>query len=195
MRTPSAVLTVLALALAPAARAETKIAFVDFQRAGMECDEGRALAAALKKERDAKQADLAAKEKEFMAARDDFEKQQGVLSDAVKQQKAAELEKRGLDLQQQVLKATQEVGQREDQASKGVSERLGAVVRELAERDGIQMVLAKQALVYAPDALDITNEVIRKYNAKFPYKGGAVAPAGTKPADAGGKTPPKKPAK
>jgi outer membrane protein len=57
-------------------------------------------------------------------------------------------------------------------------------VREIAEADGVSMVLEKGAgVVYAPPSLDLTNELIRKYNARHPA-GGASKKAEPKPASA-----------
>ncbi len=193
-------LVVLLLALAPAARAETRIAVVDFQRAGTECDEGRAAMAALQKQREDKLKPFKAKQAEFETLRADFEKQASVLSDAVKQQKQADLQKRGEELQQMLMQAQQDLAAQEEEATKGVSDKLNAVIRDVAEKEGIQVVINKAAVVFAPESLDLTNEVIRKYNARFPSKAAAGAatpaaaadpkakpPAKDKPAKSGGK--------
>ncbi len=181
---------VLLLALAPLARAETRVGVVDYQRAAMECDEGKAVTAALKKEMDEKQKQLDAKQQEFGKLRDDFEKQSAVLSDQAKKDKAAELEKRAGEVQQMYIQLQQELGQKEQDATKNMGDRLNSIVREIADGEGLQMVISKAAVVYASGSLDITNEVIRKYNAKYPAKGGAGATGGAKP-PAGGAKPPK----
>ncbi len=174
----SSFLVGLFLALAPAARADTRIGVVDFQRAGTECEEGKAAMAALQKQRDDKLKPFKAKQAEFESLRSDFEKQASVLSDTVKQQKQADLQKRGEELQQMLMQAQQDLAAQEDEVTKGVADRLNAVVREIAEKEGIQVVINKGAVVYAPESLDLTNEVIRKYNVRFPARAGGAAPAG-----------------
>jgi len=175
-------LIALAVGLAPAARAETKIGIVDFQRAGMECDEGKAITAALKKEMEEKQKQLDAKQTEFQTLRADFDKQQALLNDQAKQAKMVELDKRAGELQQMYVQLQQELAAREQEASRGMSDRLNATVKEIADSEGIQVVVNKAAVVYSPPSLDITNEVIRKYNAKYPKK--AEADAAKAPASA-----------
>ncbi len=178
-----------ALALAPAAwAAETRIAVIDFQRAGTDCDEGKAIIAALKKEMEEKQKQLDAKQKAFADMRADYEKQASLMNDQAKQAKVGELEKTAQDLQQTYLQLQREFAEREQEASKGVAQRLRQLVKEVAESGNIQLVVDKPAVVFADSTLDITNEVIRKYNLKFPAKGGVKPAAGTKPAKpAGGK--------
>jgi outer membrane protein len=49
---------------------------------------------------------------------------------------------------------------------------MAAIVRDIAEADGFSIVLEKgSGIVYAPPSLDLTNELVRKYNARYP--GGA----------------------
>ena len=75
--------------------------------------------------------------------------------------------------------------------------RMADIVREIAQADGFTMVFERSeaGLAWAPPSLDLTNEVIRKYNAKFP-SGAAKKPAagGTKPAAAPAASAPAKPA-
>src|SRR6266567_1821281 len=57
--------------------------------------------------------------------------------------------------------------EREREATKGIFDRMAVIVREIAEADGVSMVFEKGAgLVYAPQSSDLTNELIRKYNAR-----------------------------
>lgn len=184
---------VAALVLAPAARAaEPRIAVIDFQKAGVECDEGKAIIATLRKEMEEKQKQLDVKQKAFADMRADFEKQASLMNDQAKQEKASQLEKTAQDLQQTYVQLQQEFASREQEASKGVADRIRGLVKEVAEAGGIQVVVDRPAVVWANGTLDMTNEVIRKYNVKYPAKAGGVKPAGgTKPAGgakpAGGK--------
>jgi outer membrane protein len=188
-------LIALALALAPAARAaETKIGFVDLRRAVSEIEEGKAAMAALKKDFEEKQKQLDAKQTELEGLRAEFEKQQAVLSEQVKQAKAAELDKRMGELRQLYMQLQQDLSAREQEGMKGLLDRMGGLVKEIADAEGFQMVLEKSdaGVVWAQPALDVTNELVRKYNSRYPKGGGAAAPAAPK---ADPKPAPKPPAK
>ncbi len=188
--TLSAVLIPVLVALAPVARADTKIAFVDFERAGNECDEGKAANAALAKAQEEKMKPVKEKQAEFEAMRADFDKQQAVLSADAKQQKGLELQKKSDELQQLYMQAQQDLQQKNMELIRMLGDHVSEVVKEIAEKEGIQVVMNKASLVYAPDAMDLTNEVIRKHNARFPAKGGAATPAAA--ADPKAKPAPKK---
>ena len=170
----------LALLLAAgAARAEVKIGYVDLQRAIREVDEGKAATATLKKDFDEKQKQLDGKKAEFERLKGDFEKQSVVMADAVKKEKAGELDRKAMELQQLFMALQKDLSEREGEVMRGIVDKMAGVVREIAEADGFTMVLERQdaGIVYAPASLDLTNELVRKYNARF----GAGKP-GAKPA-------------
>jgi outer membrane protein len=191
--TPSLRIAALGLALAAApAAAQTKIGYVDLQRALNEVDDGKAAKALLKKDFEEKQRQLDAKKAEFEKLRGDFEKQAVVMSDQAKRDKAAELDKRAMELQQVYQQLQQELMKREQEMTRGIFDKMSAIVREIAEADGFQMIFERSdaGLVYAPPSLDVTNELVRKYNARHP--GGAASPGA--PAAKAKPAPPKAPA-
>jgi outer membrane protein len=188
-RTPK-MLLLLALVAGPAlARADMKLGYVDLQRALNEVEEGKAAKAILKKDFDEKQKQLDVKKAEFDKIQADAEKQAVVMSDAAKKEKAGELDRRARELQGLFVQLQKDLSDREREATKGIFDRMASIVREIAEADGVTMVFEKGAgLVYAPQSLDLTNELIRKYNARHPAGGGSA-----KKADKGeGKAPAKK---
>ena len=184
--------TLVALALVPAlAAAEQKIGFVDLHRALNEVDEGKAATALLRKDFDEKQKQLDAKKAEFDKLQADLEKQAVVMSDAAKKEKAGELDRRARELQGLFMQLQKDLSERERDATKGIFDRMATIVREIAEADGFTMVFEKGAgLVYAPASLDLTNELIRKYNARY----GGAAGGGAKKSDGKAASPASKPA-
>jgi len=157
----------LALAAAPApARAQQKIAYVDLQRALNEVDEGKAAKEALKREFDQKQKLLDGKKQEFDKLRADLEKQGVVMSDEARRERQTELERKQIELQGLFVQLQKELSDREREATRGIFDKMHAIVREIADQEGVSMVVTAEALVYAAPALDLTNELVRKYNAR-----------------------------
>jgi len=182
----------LVAALAPAAAsAQQKIGFVDLQRALNEVDEGKAAKALLKKDFDEKQKQIDARKTEFEKLQADFEKQATVMSEQARKDKAADLDRRARELQALFMNLQKDLSDRERDATKGIFDRMSQIVGEMAEADGFTMVLERNSgLVYAQPSLDVTNELIRKYNARHPGGGGGVKKS---EASASGKKPePKK---
>jgi outer membrane protein len=179
----------LAFALAPAlARAEQKIGFVDLQRALNEVDEGKAAKALLKKDFDEKQKQLDGKKTEFDKLQADLEKQAVVMSEAARKEKAAELDRRARELQGLFMQLQKDLSDRERDATKGIYDRMANIVREMAVAEGFTAVLVRGAgVVYAQTSLDVTNELIRKYNSRHPAAGGGGAQAKKSEAKGDGK--------
>jgi outer membrane protein len=175
---------VLALLAATAARAETKIGFVDLQRALNEIEEGKAAKATLKRDFDEKQKQLDVKKAEFEKLRQDFEKQAVVMADQARKDKAGELDRKANDLQQFWGQLQKDLSEREREVTRGIFDRMATIVREIAEADGFIMVFERtdSGLVFGLPSLDLTNELIRKYNAKFPNGGAAAKKPAAKPA-------------
>jgi outer membrane protein len=187
LRTCAALLALVA----GTARADVKLGVVDLQRALNEVDEGKAAKAVLKKDFDEKQKQIDAKKVDFEKAKADFDKQSVVMAEQAKREKATELDRKALELQQLFMALQKDLSEREREVTRGIFEKMAAVVREIAEAEGFTMVLERTdaGIVYAPVSLDVTNELIRKYNARHPGGGanGAKKPDAPK-ADA--KAPP-----
>ena len=176
-------LAAVALALAPlAARAaEPKLGYVELQRALEEIDEGKAAKAQLKKDFDEKQKQLDQRTDEVKRLDADFQKQAMVMAPDAKAAKAAEIDRKKMEVQQFFVGLQQDLAGREREVTRGIFDKLIGVVRELAEAEGFTMVLDRSSVLYAPPSLDVTNELVRKYNARY-GAGKAAAPA--KKADA-----------
>jgi outer membrane protein len=178
----------LALAALPAlARAEQKIGYVDLQRALNEVEEGKTAKAVLQKDFAEKQRQLDGKKTEFEKLQADFEKQAVVMSEQARKDKAQDLDRCARELQALFVNLQKDLSEREREATRGIFDRMNQIVQEIAEADGFSFVLDKAAgIIYAPPSLDLTNELIRKYNARFPGGGAkkAEAAAPKKPADA-----------
>jgi outer membrane protein len=166
-------------ALAPAARAQAiKIGYVDVQRAIQEVEEGRAARGRLKTEYDTRKAQIDKKSADLERMQQEYEKQAPVLSDDAKRKKQEEFQKALVDARKSASELQEEMNRQEQQAMASILQRLQQVVADIAERESFTFVMDKGTLLYGPQAADVTNEVVRRYNDRF---GAGVA----------GKAPPK----
>jgi outer membrane protein len=91
------------------------------------------------------------------------------MSEQARRDRGQDLERRARELQTLFVQLQKEISDREREATKGIFERMSAIVRDIAEAEGFTVVLEKGAgIVYAPPSLDLTNDLIRKYNARHP---------------------------
>ena len=183
---PAALALAFGAAAVPAtARAQQKIAYVDLQRALNEVEEGKAAKAALKREFDQKQKLLDDRKAEFDKLRGEVDKQAVVMSEEARKEKQADLERKGMELQGFFVQLQKELSEREREATRGIFDKMHGIVREIADAEGVSVVVAAEALVFAQPSLDLTNELVRKYNARFKGSPGVAAkPNGDKKAAA-----------
>ena len=184
----------IALIAGAASAQNMKIGYVDVQRAVQEVEEGKAARSRLQSELQQKRADLEKKRADLEKMKADYDKQAPVLSDDAKRQRQEQLQKAFVEAQNAAGQMQEELSGKEQEAMQSISKRLLQVVAEVSDRENFTFVLDKAALLYAPAASDITNEVVRRYNERF---GGGQAkakapPAGKAPAPAPAPTPPKK---
>ena len=148
------------------ALADTKIAVVDLQRALEETEDGKKAKAKLKSDFDKKQKELDDKQEELKKMKEDFDKKSALLKPDAAAAEQKKLQDRFVELQQTYARLQQDLAKREQEATGGIFRKLQLVVKQISEKNNFDAVLEKNsAVVWAKDALDITNEVIRNYNA------------------------------
>ncbi len=157
--------------------ADLKVGYVDLQRALGEVHEGVAAKAKLKTELEKKKSDFEAEQNKLRQDKEVLDKQGPMMSEEVRNQKFAELQKRLFELTQKAEKLQMEMAQAEQKELKKIFEKMDPIIASFAQRDGLTMMFEKtdSGLVYAPASLDYTNELVRTYNDKYPKQGGGVA--------------------
>jgi outer membrane protein len=159
----------LLLAAAPASAADLKLGYVDFQRALNEVEQGKVAKATLQKDFAEKQKVLDKDKADLEKMQKEFEAQVAVLSEEAKRDKAMEIQKRMNDAQGRLMGFQKELSERERDATRAIFEKMEALVKEIADAEGFTVVLEKNnaGIIVAPPSLDLTNELIRKYNARY----------------------------
>ena len=149
------------------AHAEDKIAFVDLQRALEETNDGKAAKSKLKADFDKKQKELDEKQEELKKMKESFDKKQALMKPDALQKEQADLQSRFMQLQETYARLQRDLAGKEQEATRGILQRLQMVVQKIAEREHFVMVFERQSsVVWGQPSLDITNEVIRMYNAQ-----------------------------
>jgi outer membrane protein len=153
------------------ANAQQRIAIVDLQRAVEGTADGKAAVAALRAEADKKQKELEGRRDELKKASDELMKQEAVLKPEVFAQKRKELEQRALQFQESVMRAEQEIQQKQGKVLLPAQQKVMAAIAQIAARERFTLVLRADTVLWPQQSeLDITNEVIRKANEAKPAK-------------------------
>ncbi len=163
-------LVVLAVVFPSSAWAQApKIGYVNLQKALNEVDEGKKAKAKLKKDFDKKQKKLDQAQKELQDLKASIESQGMMLSEDAKMQKAREFQQKMGELQQTYMTLQQELATAEAKATKSIFDKMGKLIEEIAKEKKYDLVLesTESAILFAKDDMDLTAELIKRYNAKY----------------------------
>ena len=100
------------------------------------------------------------------ALQEEIEKKSSVWSEEKKQDKAIEFQKLRRDLRVKQEDAQVELNQLRDKKMGPILKELEAVVTKFAQEKGYDIILPNQAVLFAVDSVDITDEVTKALNAK-----------------------------
>lgn len=165
-------------AVLPVAQADTKIGYFDVKRILSEVDEAKTAKDKLQREFAAKQKQLDAKRDELEKMQREIEQKGAVLSQTAKQNMAMEFQQKLVEANKLYGDLQNDLAQQEQRALGELLGRLEPVVIDLAKSEGYTYVVEKNeaGLFYAPAGHDLTAQLIRRYNERFPSKTAAPAP-------------------
>jgi outer membrane protein len=166
-----ALFVALLFVAAPAVAAEApKIAVVDFQKALDSVADGEAARKKLDAAMKDKQASIKSMETQLKTMKDEYDKQSLILSEAARKQKEQEFMNAQMQYQQAAQQSEQEMQQMYVQLMEGLLAKMKAIAGEIGKEKGYDLILETSAgaVVYWGNTLDITQDLITRYNAKNP---------------------------
>ncbi|OFW15881.1 MAG: hypothetical protein A3H29_11970 [Acidobacteria bacterium RIFCSPLOWO2_02_FULL_67_21] len=161
----------------------TKYAFVNIQRIATESAEGKVSTAKVSALNQQKVAELNEKNKALQGAQQKLEAGASVMSPTAAAQLQKEVERMQIDIQRFTEDAQQDVNTLQAQLQEEFQRRLSPVIDAIASEKGLHLLFSvvDSGLVWADPSLDITTEVIQKFDAMAKPAAAASAP---KPAPA-----------
>lgn len=162
--------------------AGTKYAFINIQRVAAESAAGKELASKVQALNQQKVNELNERNKQLQGTQQKLEQGASVLSPNAAAQLQKDIERMQVDIQRFTEDAQQDVGTLQQQLQEEFQARLSPVVQQVAQERGLHLLFsaADSGLVWADLSLDITSDVIQRFDASRPA---AAAPA-PKPAPA-----------
>ncbi len=161
------ILLISLLMLAAPALAETKIAYVDLQKAlnlskaGVEAK--NEIAAQVKKY----EAEFKTKQDDLQKLKTELEKQAVLLSDSAKAQKERDFQQNVKELQRFQKDIKEELQLKDAEHTKRILNELFEILQKLGQDGGYSMVIEKNegAVIYADESVDLTDELIEAFDA------------------------------
>ncbi len=152
-----------------------RVRVFDSQPVWQQTEEGKKMRARLEAFRDTKSAEIDAKEADLNKLREKLRDQEMSLSDDKKNQMLKEIDQKSIDLKRLNDDATREMKTQFGDAQEQFQKELFQVVEALGKEKKYSLILERTIVVFGDPALDITAEVVAKFNEMF--KGTAATPA------------------
>lgn len=162
------VAALLLAATAPKLYAQTtRIAVVDLQRALNETEDGRRAKARLKKLFEKRQQQLDKSQNSLKQQKEQIE--QLIATKAPEktiQERAASYQKQLVELQSTYMEFQRELAEQEGRLTREIIARMESILRRLGQSDGYTLILERNegGVVWVPSNLDLTDQVIQRYN-------------------------------
>ncbi len=157
----------MTLAVAGFAQAEPKIAFVDLQRALNESEAGKAARERFVKEMETLQSNLRREKETLEKSREDFDKKAMLLREKERLNMEQDLEDKSLAFKRKYEDYQKQLKRQDNAFTGSILRDLEGVIREVGQQAGYTVVFEAQSsgLLYADPATDLTEEIVRRYNA------------------------------
>lgn len=114
------------------------------------------------------QAEIQKEEKALRDANQELARRRSILSPDAFAKERQKFEQRVLNMQKQVQERRQQLEQVKSEAMKQVEDKLNAIVRDIAKKQGFSLVLSGVQAVVLDERLDITKEVLDRLNKSLP---------------------------
>jgi outer membrane protein len=160
-----AILIIPALVSTAAASSELKVAFVDMQRALNDSNAGKKAKGEFRSEISRLQGKLQRQQQEVQALKDELDRKGPLMRDDERRNLQDDYTRKLRDFERSYKDSKDELQQKDNEVTGAIIRDLAYVVRNVGERDGYTVVLEKGSLLWAAPSIDITDEVIREYNA------------------------------
>jgi outer membrane protein len=156
-----------------------KYGFVNVQRIAAESAEGKTATTQVQALNNKKVTELNEKNKQLQATQQKLEQGGSVMSAAAQAQLQKEIERQQVDIQRFTEDAQAEVTQLQQQLQEEFQRKLTPIIQQVATERQLHMMFSvvDSGLVWGDPALDLTPEIIQRFDKAAPARPAAAAPA------------------
>jgi outer membrane protein len=161
-----AVLAAIMMAMAMPAAAQAKVAVIDVQRVVTESDPGKEVMQKLRVLSDAKAQEGQTLQQEMATLQDQFNKQRFTVSEQRQAEMSKEIEDKQIAIRRFQDDAQRELQEAQRRELGGLEERILPIINQVGQAEGYTLIFNKfqSGLVYADEAVDVTDRVIQMFN-------------------------------
>lgn len=161
---------VLSLIIALPTLAKSVLGKVDVQKVLLSVNQGTAVRDQLKKSFDEKQKILKDDEDKIKKLQDDYQKKSSVINEKEKLKKEKEIQDKIAAIQQKTMTFQKEIQDMEQKMKAPILERVKQIVDEVSKSADVDFTYEATTapILYAKEEKDLTDDVVKAYNKKFP---------------------------
>ena len=149
-----------------------KIGVVDLQRVMETSDAGKSAQAEIKQQKDKMETDLKDKGAEIEQIRQRLEREAMVMSKESREEKEREARIKLNDFKTLQKRYRNELQQLEKRLVSQLQEDTIALVDEIGKKEGYLLIISRVGVLYSPNTIDITDELIKRLNELYAKKSG-----------------------
>lgn len=165
-------IALFALSFSLSSFASVLVGLVDIQKVITTIKEGKGVQKTLEKSFNDKKAVLKKDEDKIKKAQEDYKKQSMVLAEQARMNKEREMQEMMMSLQNKTMEFQKDIQKMEQDMKKPILEKLRPIIDEVSKANAVAMTfeLSAAPIVYAESKKDITDDVIKAYDKKYPGK-------------------------
>jgi outer membrane protein len=162
----------------------TKFAFINIQRVASESGEGKASTSKVQALNQQKVAQLNELNKKLQADQQKLQSQASVMNEQARGQLERDIERQQKDIQRFTQDAQDEVQNLQQDLQGAFQSKLLPIIQQVVQERGLQMLFSQNdaGIVWADPGLDITADVIKRFDAAHPAPAAATPAPTTQPA-------------
>ena len=167
--------------LASAQGASGKIGVLNIQESIGKSGEGKKAFAELQKKYQPREQDLQRQQQDITALQDQLQKQATTLSDEERARLSRDLEEKQKILKRASEDANVDFQNDSQEVVRRIGQKMLRVISEYAQQNSFVLVIdnAQIPVYYAAKEADLTDEIVKRYDAANPVEGATTAPAAT----------------
>ncbi len=150
--------------------ASAKIGVIDFQRVLRESNAGKAAKADIEKKGKSMENSLKKRGKEIEKLKKKFEAEALVMSGKTREDRQREFRIKLNDFKELQKKYAMDFKAYEAKTIKKIQKDVFKIVQQMGKKGGYSLIIEKGATLYYPDSADVTDMLIKKYNAAYKKK-------------------------
>jgi len=168
------ILAIVGVVAAPGFAADVaKIGVVDIQKILMTSAAGKVAKAEINKKAREMEGKLNEKKAEIQKLQESLERESLVMSKEKRDEKEREIRIKVNDIKSLKNKYEKDLKILEGRVIQQIQKEFESIAQEMGKEQGYLLIITNPVVIYAPNSIDITDELIQKYNEAFSKKGGS----------------------